>query len=184
MGNNSHPLTLTISEDLDVVDATFTCRDLTMFCRLDDLGLVATGQWLEPRRAVLACRVVVPDQWHRRGGCEGAARDTVTRQLALEPFGWRPTTLLVTIRRYRCTGRGHVWRQDIRLMAESRSKLPRGGLRRALSGVGTQHLTIARVAEGLEARWDIANDAVLAESQRVLIKDAPRFGRGPCAWRG
>jgi hypothetical protein len=32
------------------------------FCRLDELGLVVTGQRLEPDRAVLACRVVEPDR--------------------------------------------------------------------------------------------------------------------------
>ena len=77
-------------------DATFTRPDLTTFTRLDGLGLEVTGQLLEPGRAVLACRVVEPDQWCRRCGCEGLARDTVTRPLAHEPFGWRPTTLLVT----------------------------------------------------------------------------------------
>src|SRR4051812_34139464 len=71
---------------------------LTTFCRLDGLGLVATGQRLEPHRAVLACRVVDPDQWCRRCGCEGESRDTVTRRLAHEPLGWRPTTLIVSIR--------------------------------------------------------------------------------------
>ena len=55
-------------------DATrFACPDLTTFCRLDELGLEVTGQRLEPDRAVLACRVVEPDQWCRRCGCEGIA---------------------------------------------------------------------------------------------------------------
>ncbi len=76
-----------------MLDATFACPDLTMFCRLDELGLEVLGQRLEPDRAVLACRVVEADQWCRRCGCEGAARDTVTRQLAHEPLGWRPTTV-------------------------------------------------------------------------------------------
>jgi len=40
----------------------------------------------------------------RRYGCQGLPRDTVTRALAHEPLGWRPTTLLVTVRRYRCSG--------------------------------------------------------------------------------
>lgn len=31
--------------------------------RLDELGLEATGQRHEPRRAVLACRLVEPDGW-------------------------------------------------------------------------------------------------------------------------
>ena len=60
-------------EDLDVPDATFARPDLTTFCRLDELGLEVTGQRLEPDRAVLACRVVEPDQWCRRCGCEGVA---------------------------------------------------------------------------------------------------------------
>jgi transposase len=156
-------------------DAGFTCADLTTFAGLDELGLEVTGQRLEPDRAVLACRVVEPDQWCRRCGCEGVPRDTVTRRLAHEPFGWRPTTLLVSIRRYRCTGCGHVWRQDTSRAAESRARLSRHGLRWALEGLVVQHLTVARVAEGLGVAWNTANDAVLAEGKRVLIEDPGRF---------
>ncbi len=68
--------------------------------------------------------------------------------------------------RYRCTGFGHVWRQDTRRAAEPRAKLSRRGLRWALVGVVCQHLTVARVAEGLGVSWNTANDAVLAEGQR------------------
>jgi transposase len=158
-----------------VPDATFGGPDLTTFCRLDELGLEVTGQRLGPDRAVLACRVVEPDQWCRRCGCEGTPRDTVTRQLAHEPLGWRPTTLLVTVRRYRCTGCGHVWRQDTGRAAASRAKLSRRGLRWALEALVVQHLTVARVAEGLGVSWNTANDAVLAEGKRVLIDDPGRF---------
>ncbi len=156
-------------------DATFACSDLTTFCRLDELGLEVVGQRLEPGRAVLACRVVEPDQWCRRCGCEGTARDTVTRRLAHEPLGWRPTTLEVTVRRYRCTGCGHVWRQDTSLAAQPREKLSRRGLRWALEGIVCQHLTVTRVAEGLGVSWNTANDAVLAEGKRVLINNPARF---------
>lgn len=38
-----------------------------------------------------------------------------------------------------------------------------------------QHLTVARVAEGLGVAWDTANDAVLAEGRRVLIEDPGRL---------
>jgi len=155
--------------------AGFGCADLTTFCRLDELGLEVTGQRLELDRAVLACRVVEPDQWCRRCGCEGTPRDTVVRRLAHEPLGWRPTTLVVTIRRYRCTGCGHVWRQDTTKAAEPRAKLSRRGLRWALEGIVCQHLTVARVAEGLGVAWNTANDAVLAEGKRVLIEDTARF---------
>jgi transposase len=158
-----------------VSDVTFACPDLTTFARLDELGLEVTGQRLEPDRAVLACRVVEPDRWCRRCGCEGAPRDTVIRRLAHEPLGWRPTVLLVTVRRYRCTGCGHVWRQDTSRAAEPRSKLSRRGLRWALEGIVCQHLTVARVAEGLGVSWNTANDAVLAEGKRVLINDPGRF---------
>ena len=156
-------------------DATFVRPDLTTFCRLDELGLEVTGQRLERHRAVLACRVVEPDRWCRRCGCEGVPRDTVVRRLAHEPLGWRPTTLEVTVRRYRCTGCGQVWRQDTSRMAEPRAKLSRRGLRWALEGIVCQHLTVARVAEGLAVSWNTANDAVLAEGKRVLISDPARF---------
>ena len=57
-------------------DATFGCPDLTTFARLDELGLEVVGQRLEPDRTVLFRRVLEPDQWCRRCGCEVAARDT------------------------------------------------------------------------------------------------------------
>ena len=145
-------------------DATFACPDLTTFARLDELGLVVVGQRLEPDRAVLACRVAAPDEWCRRCGCAGAPRDSVVRRLAHEPMGWRPTSLEVIVRRYRCAGCGHVWRQDTTGAAEPRAKLSRRGLRWALEGIVVAHLSVARVAEGLGVSWNTANDAVLAEA--------------------
>ncbi|MCT1605717.1 ISL3 family transposase [Agromyces sp. NPDC056379] len=156
-------------------NATFTTPDLTTFCRLDELGLLATGQRLEPGRAVLTCRVVEDDRWCHRCGCEGTPRGSVVRRLAHEPFGWRPTTLLVTVRRYRCTECGHVWRQDTSLAAEPRATLSRRAMAWALAAIVCQHLTVARVAEGLGVAWNTANDAVLAEGYRVLINDPARF---------
>ncbi|BBY98339.1 ISL3 family transposase [Mycolicibacterium fallax] len=156
-------------------DATFACPDLTTFCRLAELGLEVTGQRLEPDRAMLACRIIEDDRWCRRCGEEGSPRDTVTRQLAHEPFGWRPTTLLVTVRRYRCAGCAHVWRQDASKAAEPRASLSRRALQWALKAIVCQHLSVARVAEGLAVSWNTANNAVLAEGRRVLIADPARF---------
>lgn len=65
----------------------------------------------------------------------------MTRKLAHEP--------MVTMCRCRCTGCGHVWRQDTTLAAEPRAKLSRRGLRWALEAIVVQWLTIARVAEPL-----------------------------------
>ena len=158
-----------------MLDATFARPDLSMFCRLDDLGLEVVGQQLQTDRAVLACRVTASDRWCRRCGCEGVPRDSVTRTLAHEPFGWRPTTLLVTINRYRCTGCGHLWRQDLSKAAQPRAKLSLGALRWALSAIVCQHLTVARVAEALGVAWNTANTAVLTEGRRVLINDPTRF---------
>ena len=161
-----------------MLDATFACPDLTTFCRLDGLGLVVTGQRLEPDRAILACRVVDADpgdRWCRRCGCEGSVRDTVVRELAHEPFGWRPTTLAVTVRRYRCATCRRVWRQDTTAAAEPKARLSRAAVRWALEALVVHHLTVARVAEGLAVAWDTANDAVLAEGHRVLIADLARF---------
>ncbi len=158
-----------------MLDATFACPDLTTFCGLGELGLEVIGQRLEPHRAVLACRPIGLDRWCRRCGCQGVPRDSVTRELAHEPFGWRPTTLRVTVRRYACSGCGYVWRQDLSRAAEPRAKLSRGGLRWALEAIVCQHLTVARVAEALGVAWNTANDAVLAEGRRVLIADPTRF---------
>ena len=162
-------------EDLDVPDATFAAPDLTTFCRLDELGLVAVGQRLEPKRAVIACRVVAPDDWCHRCGQQGVLRDTVMRRLAHEPLGWRPTVVEVTIRRYRCDDCCHVWRQDTAKAAEPKARLSRRGLRWALEGIVIQHLTVARLAEGLAVSWNTANHAVLAEGKRVLINNPHRF---------
>ena len=99
----------------------------------------------------------------------------MVRRLAHEPFGWRPTVLEVSLRRYRCTGCGHVWRQDTSRAAEPRATLSRRGLWWALEALVCQHLSVARVADALGVSWNTANDAVLAEGRRVLIDDPHRF---------
>ena len=97
--------TPTALETSTVRDAIFDAPDLTAFCRLDDLGLVVVGQRVNDDRATLACRLigVDADRWCRVCGGEGAPRDSVTRRLAHAPFGWRPTTLMVTVARHACS---------------------------------------------------------------------------------
>jgi hypothetical protein len=60
-------------------------------------------------------------------------------------------------------------------VVEPRAKLSRRALRWALEGIVCQHLTVARVAEGLGVSWNTANDAVPTEGRRVLIEDPHRF---------
>ena len=136
---------------------------------------MVTGQRLEEKRAVLACKVVVPEKslarWCRRCGAQGVPHDTVTR----EPFGWRPTTLRITVRRYRCTECGHVWRQGTHRAAGPRAKLSRRGLRWALEAIVVGHLSMSRVAERLGVAWGTANEAGLAEGRRVLIDEEHRY---------
>lgn len=158
-----------------MLDATFAAPDLTTFTGLDDLGLQAVGQCLLPDRAVLACRVAAEDRWCRRCGCEGRVRDSIVRELAHAPLGWRPTTLQVRLRRYRCTGCGHVWRQDTSAAAAPRSKLTRAALAWALEGLVVAHLSMTRIAHALGVAWDTANTAVLAEGRRRLLGDTSRF---------
>ena len=155
-------------------NTTFDRPDLSAFTRLDDLGLEVTGQHMWPDRAVLACRIVAEDRWCQRCGCQGVARDMVIRRLAHEPYGWRPTFLHVSVRRYRCQECAHVWRQDMSQAADPRAKLSRAAVRWALTGLVVHHLTVARIAQALGVSWNTANSAVLAEGQRALINDPTR----------
>jgi transposase len=153
----------------------FAAPDLTTFCRLDGLGLVAVGQKLSTDRAEVLCVVADPDDFCQQCGQQGRPRDSVVRRLAHEPLGWRPTTLVVKVRRYRCVGCGRVWRQDMSLAAEPMAKISRGGVRWGLVGIVLAHLSMARVAEGLGVAWNTANAAVLAEGERLLINNPARL---------
>ena len=138
---------------LDMPHTTFDLPDLSAFARLDDLGLEVTGQRMWSDHAVLACRIAGADRWCRRCESQGVARDTVVRCLAHEPYGWRPTILHVSVRRYRCQECTHVWRQDMSQAADPRAKLSRAAVRWALTGVVVHHLTVACIAQALGVSW-------------------------------
>ena len=156
-------------------NATFDRPDLSAFTGLDDLGLEVMGQRVGDDRTVLACKVVGEDRWCRQCGGEGVVRDTVVRRLAHVPYGWHPTMLHVSVRRYRCPECAHVWRQDMSQAADPRAKLSRAAVRWALVGLVVHHLTVARVADVLAVSWNTANTAILGEGQRMLIDDPDRF---------
>ena len=157
-----------------MANTIFDRPDLSVFTRLDDLGLEVTGQRVEADHAVLACRITGEDRWCRRCGCQGISRDTVVRRLAHEPYGWRPTILHVSVRRYRCETCAHVWRQDMSQAADPRAKLSRAAVRWALTGVVVHHVTVARISQALGVSWNTDNTAVLGEGQRLLINDPAR----------
>lgn len=90
-----------------MAQATLTDPDLDAFCRLNEPGLTAISQRIEPDLAVLECRLRTLnelDPWHRKRDQQSVARGTFTRQLALVPLRWRPTMLKLRIRRYRRPG--------------------------------------------------------------------------------
>jgi transposase len=155
--------------------ATFGAPDLMTFCNVGALGLTVTGQHVDARRAVLECHVVDADDLCRACGGRGRPLGTVSRTLAHEPFGGRPTTLLVRIRRYRCTACARFWLQDTSAAAQPRAKVSRGGLGWALRALVVDHLSVSRIAAGLGVAWHTANDAVLTEGHRRLINNPARF---------
>ena len=149
--------------------------DLTTFAGLDALGLTVTGQRIDARRAVLECRVADPDDCCHGCGDRGRPLGTQSRYLAHEPFGCRPTTLLVRVRRFRCDPCNRFWIEDLRAAADPRAKVSRGGLTWALRALVVDHLSVSRIAAGLGVAWNTANDAVLSEGHRQLINDPARF---------
>ena len=124
---------------------------------------------------MLKCRPNTADEWCRRCGGHGDIRDTVLRRLAHEPFGHRPTTLHIRLRRYKCIECGHVWRQDTTTAAPARAKISRAGLDWALRALVVDHDTVSVIADKLAVSWHTANSAVLAEGHRLLINDPNRF---------
>ena len=155
--------------------ATFGDPDLTVFARLDDHGLTVTGLALTRTGAILECRVTDRDPFCRGCGAEATPRGTQIRRLAHVPFGHRPTTILLRVRRYRCASCERFWQEDTTTAAPVRGKLTHGGLRWALEALVCQHLPVARIAESLDVSWHTANDAILAEGHQVLIDDPARF---------
>ncbi|MGP5045816.1 ISL3-like element ISAar19 family transposase [Glutamicibacter ardleyensis] len=158
-----------------MLNTTFTAPDLTTFTNLDGLGLTAIGQHLSAAKAEILCHVTNPNPWCQTCGAAGIPRDTVTRRLAHEPLGWRPTVLVIKHRRYRCANCQRVWREELSQAVAPRQKISRTGLRWALVGLVCHHLSVSRIAEGLGVTWNTANEAVLAEGQRLLIDDPTRF---------
>ena len=163
--------------DLDMSETTFSRPDLTTFLGLEALGLTAVGQFLTAERAVIECRMPIglEDPFCKVCGAQGAARGTVARRLAHVPVAWRPTELVVRVRRFACRHCRRVWRQDTNRLAEPRARLTRSAVKWGLRALGLECMSISRVAAALGISWHTANTAILASAQATLLDDPHRF---------
>ena len=158
-------------------ETTFTGPDLTTFLGLDALGLTAVGQYLTAKRAVIECRMPIgfEDPFCRACGAQGVSRGTVARRLAHVPVGWRPTQLVVRLRRFACTHCRRVWRQDTSSLAEPRARLTRSAVEWGLRALALECMSVSRVAAALGISWHTANNAILTSAQATLLDDPHRF---------
>ena len=132
-------------------ETTFTDPDLTTFLGLDALGLTAVGQLLTSTRAIVECRMPIgfEDPFCKACGAQGVSRGTVARRLAHVPVGWRPTQLVVRLRRFACTRCRRVWRQDTSSLAEPRARLTRSAVEWGLRALALECMSVCRVASAL-----------------------------------
>ena len=158
-------------------ETTFACPDLTTFLGLDALGLTAVGQLLTSTRAIVECRMPIgfEDPFCRACGAQGVSRGTVARRLAHVPVGWRPTQLVVRVRRFACTHCRRVWRQDTSGLAEPRARLTRSAVEWGLRSLALECMSVSRVAAALGISWHTANNAILTRAEQILNETPDRF---------
>ena len=160
-------------------EATFTDPDLTTFLGLDALGLTAVGQLLTSTRAIVECRMPIgfEDPFCKACGAQGQARGTVARRLAHVPVGWRPTQLVVRVRRFACTHCCRVWRQDTSALAQPRARLTHSAVEWGLRALALECMSVCRVAAALGISWHTANNAILTRAEQILNEVPDRFKR-------
>ena len=158
-------------------ETTFTDPDLTTFLGLDALGLTAVGQLLTAERAVIECRMPIgfEDPFCRACGAQGVSRGTVARCLAHVPVGWRPTQLVVRVRRFACTGCRRVWRQDTSSLAQPRARLTHAAVEWGLRALALECMSVSRVAAALGISWHTANNAILTRAEQTITGNPDRF---------
>ena len=135
-----------------MLDATFVRPDLTTFCRLEELGLEAVGQRLEPDQCGAGLpgggtgRVVPPVRvrGHPQGHADASSGARALRVAPHDAADHSPPLPL-----HRLRSRVAPRHQQGRA---SRGRSFRRGLRWALEGIVVQHLTIARIAEASGSR--------------------------------
>lgn len=97
------------------------------------------------------------------------------RRLAHVPVGWRPTQLVVRVRRFACEHCHRVWRQDISAFAQPQARLSHTAVEWGLRALGCESMSVSRVAAALGVAWHTANSAVMAQPEQVLNEVPDRF---------
>ena len=99
------------------------------------------------------------------------------RRLAHVPVGWRPTQLVVCLRRFACTHCRRVWRQDTSALAQPRARLTRAAVEWGLRALALECMSVCRVAAALGISWHTANNAILTRAEQILNEVPDRFKR-------
>ena len=159
----------------DMGNGTFSALDMTTYCGLVELGLVAVGMRCQEGGFVLKCRAVNPARLCPGCGRPGDALGSRTRRLAHEPRGHQPTMLVVYVGRYRCRACSRSWCDDISQAAPPRAKLSFGALRWGLVCLIADNMSINRIAAHLAVAWHTANEAIQAYEEELLLADSTRF---------
>ena len=97
------------------------------------------------------------------------------RRLAHVPVGWRPTQLVVCLRRFACTHCRRVWRQDTSTLAEPRTRLTRAAVEWGLRALALECMSVCRVAAALGISWHTTNNAILTRAKQILNEAPDRF---------
>ena len=139
-------------------NATFSAPDMTTYCGLEELGLVAVGMRCQGGGFVLKCRAANPARLCPGCGRPGYSLGSRTRRLAHEPRGHQPTTLAVYVGRYHCRACSRSWCDDISQAAPPRAKLSCGALRWGLVCLIADNMSMNRIAAHLAVAWHTANE--------------------------
>ena len=155
-------------------NGTFSALDMTTYCGLVELGLVAVGMRCQEGGFVLKCRAVNPARLCPGCGRPGDALGSRTRRLAHEPRGHQPTMLVVYVGRYRCRACSRSWCDDISQAAPPRAKLSFGALRWGLVCLIADNMSINRIAAHLAVDWPMGKNSCWRI--RLALKECVSLG--------
>ena len=134
------------------------------------------GQHLTAEHAVIECRMPIgfEDPFCKACGAQGVSRGTIARCLLVHvPVGWRPTQLVVRLRRFACTHCRRVWRQDTSSLAEPRARLTHAAVEWGLRALALECMSVSWVAAAL----GIGNEISLTTNHQRLYHHKPHSNK-------